>query len=164
MLRITAVTLALLATFLTAGCTTKVKTAPMVKVGSAPHAHPDEGPHEGCLIEWGGDSLHGEFTVDHAKKEAIVYILDDTATKAGNVKPEEITDLVLVIKNATPPATIQLKHDPMRSDAKGIAFAGTHESLAKEMEYKGELSGKVKGVPYSASFAEKAEHEHKDKK
>jgi hypothetical protein len=80
------------------------------------------------------------------------------------VKPEEITDLVLIIKNAEPPATIQLQHDPMRTDAKGIAFAGTHEALGKEMEFKGELSGKVKGKPYSASFAEKAGHDHKHEK
>jgi hypothetical protein len=151
----------------TAGCTSKPSASkPAAKAAGTSHAHPDEGPHEGCLIEWGGEDFHAEFTVDHDKKETVVYVLDSTGKKAGNVKPEEITDLVVIIKNVSPEAKIELKPDPMRTDAKGVAYVGTHEALGKVMEFKGDLSGKIKGTPHTASFAETAHagHDHKAEK
>ncbi len=39
------------------------------------HEHPEEGPHNGALAEWGDAEFHAEFTVNHEKKEARVYIL-----------------------------------------------------------------------------------------
>jgi len=144
--------------FLLYGCTPR--PAPR-NVAKHAHSHPEHGPHGGCLIEWGDEEYHGEFTVDHGKKETVVYILDETAAKAPDLKPEDITDLVVVIKNVTPQATIELKHDAARSGEKGIAFVGTHDALQKEMEFKGELSGKVKGKPYVHDFTEKAGHDHK---
>lgn len=134
---------------------------PSPKPGTkAMHAHPDHGPHGGTLIEWGDEEYHGEFTVDHARKETVVYILDGSATKAPDLKPEDLTELVVLLKNVSPPARVELKHDPERSSAKGIAFVGTHEALAREMEFRGELSGKIKGKPYVGDFAEKPGHKH----
>lgn len=134
---------------------------PSPKPTAKAHAHPEHGPHGGTLIEWGDEEYHGEFTVDHDKKETVVYVLDGSAAKAPDLKPEDLTDMVLVLKNASPQVRIELRYDPERSSEKGIAFVGTHEALAKEMEFRGELSGKIKGKPYVGDFAEKGDHQHK---
>jgi len=99
--------------------------------------------------------------VDHAKKQAVVYILDGSAGKAPDVAADKITDVKLTLGNAQPPVTIDLKHDATKSDAKGIAFVGTHDALGKEMEFKGTVNGKVNGKDYAGEFAEKADgHKH----
>ena len=50
------------------------------ETGEKDHGHPHgghgAGPHDGTLADWGGGKYHVEFTVDHDKKESIVYVLD----------------------------------------------------------------------------------------
>jgi hypothetical protein len=62
---------------------------------------------------------------------------------------------------------VTLKADPQEGDPKGQAsrFSGTHEKLAQEAEFKGEIAGTVGGTPYSGKFTEKGHdgHQH-DKK
>jgi hypothetical protein len=118
------------------------------------HVHADEGPHDGALASWGDDEFHAEFTVDHDKKQATIYILDDTATKAPKVAADKITEVKLAITSIKPPVTLDLKHDASKSDAKGIAFVGTHNALAIEMEFKGKISGKIDGKAFSGDFEE----------
>jgi hypothetical protein len=127
------------------------------------HSHPSHGPHKGALCDWGDEEYHAEFTVDHDKKEAVVYILDGTALKAPNVAADKITDVKLTINNVTPNVNLTLKHDPARSGPQGIAFAATHDEFGKKMEFKGIISGKVNGKDYTNDFEEK-EHDHKDEK
>ena len=151
--------------FAFAGCSPKPdvgKAKPDSKSGHA-HEHSEVWPHEGTLVEWGDEEYHPEFTVDHKAKQVTVYLLDGTAKKAPNVDAAKITDLKLTINNVAPPITVDLKHDPAKSGDKGIAFVATHDKFATEMEFKGNISGKVDGKPYSGDFAEKDEHHH-DKK
>src|SRR5687767_13476253 len=80
---------------LVAGCPAGVrkgtsKGETTTKKGHA-HEHPDEGPHGGALAEWGDEKYHAEFTVDHGKKQATVYILDGSAKKAAPIEAKEIT-------------------------------------------------------------------------
>src|SRR5690349_20268419 len=44
------------------------------KGGKEDHAH-GTGPHGGAVADWGGGKMHIEFTVDHDKQEATVYVL-----------------------------------------------------------------------------------------
>lgn len=122
--------------------------------------HPEEGPHGGALAEWGSEEYHAEFTVNHKEKKATVYILDGEVKKAVPIKAESIT---LTITNAGDArVTITLKADPQKDEPKGASsrFSGTHDALAKEMEFKGNISGKVDGKDYSGDFEEKP-HKHK---
>jgi hypothetical protein len=41
---------------------------------SHPHDH-GNGPHGGALADWSGGKFHAEFTVNHDRKEATVYLL-----------------------------------------------------------------------------------------
>lgn len=127
------------------------------------HNHPTEGPHGGALAEWGNEEFHAEFLVDHEKKEATVYILDGVADKSVPIKEDTLT---LVIKNVQPPANIVLKADPQKDDPKGRSsrFVGRHDSLTTEMEFEGEISGKIGDKNYTGDFKEKSHKGHKHKK
>lgn len=130
------------------------------------HAHPHEGPHGGCLGEWGDEEFHVEFTVDHKTKTVVVYVLDDSAKLAPKLDAAKITKMMLTVSNVQPPVTLELKPDAAKTDAKGIAFTATHDAFAKEMEFKGNISGLVDGKPYSGDFKETAHdgHDHDKKK
>ncbi len=130
------------------------------KGGTTPKGHPTKGPHEGTLIEFGEEEYHGEFTVDHDKKEAVVYILDSSAAKAADLPAGKIKRVNLKITNSEPPIDLDLTHDPKRSDAKGIAFAGLNIAFAKVMDFKGKVTMEIDGKPpYVGDFAEK-DHPH----
>jgi hypothetical protein len=145
-------TVALLAT----GCPVANRKGTGPKDGAAArkaHDHDETGPHGGPLAEWGEEEYHAEFTVDHAKKQATVYILDGNARKAAPIDVEAIT---LRLTSVEPHVPVTLKADPQEGDPKGQAsrFTGTHEALAGE-GLKGEISGTVAGTPYAGPFEEK---------
>ena len=63
----------------------------------------------------------------------------------------------LTISSVTPPVTVELTFDGSKSSEKGIAFVGTHDEFAKEVEFKGSVTGKVDGKTFSGDFEEKHE-------
>jgi hypothetical protein len=132
--------------------------------GKTPHVHdhPDHGPHGGALAEWGEEEYHAEFTVDHAKKQATVYILDGSAKKAAPIAAETIN---LTLTHAKPAVEITLKADPDKDDPKGKSsrFVGTHDKLGEERPFEGEISAKIDDKPYTGSFHEEEEDEHHKK-
>jgi hypothetical protein len=136
----------------TLGC---VPSSPSGKGPTQPvAAHPTEGPHGGPLIEWGEEEYHLEFTVDRAKKQTTVYVLDESATKATPIAAETLT---MTLKHVTPPVTITLKAEPMEGEAMGTSsrFVGTDDHLGEAGPFTGEVRGKVGKTPYSGKFEEK---------
>lgn len=153
--------LALSALTLSSGCSQRpISPSKKTDAKKPAHDHPDEGPHNGALAEW-GEKYHAEFTVNHDTKTATVFILDESAKKNVPIPADTIT---LTITNVKPPVQIPLKADPEKDDPKGQSsrFVGTHEKLATVMEFKGEISGKVGETPYVGTFEEKA-HDHEKK-
>lgn len=127
-------------------------------------AHAEEGPHGGVLAEWGEHEYHAEFTVDHKTKSIAIYVLDGEAKKAPKVEAGKISKVIVTITNVTPPLTLELKHDPAKSDTKGIAFVVTHDQFGKEMEFKGNINGTIDGSHYSGEFKEEGHGHDKGKK
>jgi hypothetical protein len=109
------------------------------------------GPHGGTLSDWGGGQYHVEFTVDHDKQEATIYILGDDEKTPSSIKAEEIQ---LSIK--APAFQIALKAFPQDGDPEGGSsrFVGKHENLGKVQEFAGTISGEVDGTPYTGDFVE----------
>jgi hypothetical protein len=129
-------------------------TKPAKKKGhSHDHDH-SEGPHGGVVTDFG--KYHVEFTVDHGKKQATVYILDDSMKKAV---PATIGEFKISIKS--PNFQVDLKADPLEGETKEKAsrYTATHDSFGKEQEFEGTFSGVIEGKPYTADFEEE---EHKD--
>src|SRR5262245_61308003 len=54
------------------------------------HGAHGAGPHGGTISDWGGGKYHVEFTVDHGKKEATVYILGDDEKTPAPVKASKL--------------------------------------------------------------------------
>lgn len=120
------------------------------------HTH-GAGPHDGTVADWGGGKYHVEFTVDHEKQQATVYILgSDEKTPS----PIDATSIELSIKD--PEMQVTLQASPQESDPQGKSsrFVGTHEKLAVVQEYAGTMTGVVDGTPYSGDFQEDAHGNH----
>ena len=137
---------------------------PVATSTSAKDAHVHDGhepgPHKGTLADWGGGKYHVEFTVDHDKQEATVYLLGDDEKSAVPIKTSTI---LLSIKS--PKFQIELAAAPLDGEAEGTAsrFVGKHENLGKEQEFAGSISGEVDGTPYVGDFKEEAHGDHSHK-
>jgi hypothetical protein len=124
------------------------------------HEH-GAGPHGGTLADWGGGKYHIEFTVDHEKQQATVYVLGSDEKTPTPIQPAE-GKLLLTI---TDPA-IQLDLLPQslagETDGKASCYVGQHEKLKVAKDYSGTISGEVDGTPYAGDFQEEA-HGHDQK-
>jgi len=123
----------------------------------ASHSGHGAGPSDGTLADWGGGKYHVEFTVDHDKQEATVYILGDDEKTASPITAEEIQ-----LSITEPPMQVALKAVPQEGDPEGSAsrYVGNHESLGVVQEYAGTMTGVVDGTPYSGDFKEQAHGAH----
>ncbi|EMB16463.1 hypothetical protein [Rhodopirellula europaea] len=121
----------------------------------AGHGH-GAGPHDGTIADWGGGKYHVEFTVDHDKTQATVYVLGADEKTATPIDAETI-DLAIT----DPQMSIMLEAVPEESDPPGKSsrFIGTHEKLGVVQEYAGTMTGVIDGTPYSGDFSEEA-HGH----
>jgi hypothetical protein len=127
-----------------------------------PHSGHGAGPHEGTLADWGGGKYHVEFTVDHDKKEAVVYVLgSDEKTPA----PVKTPDGKLLLTITEPATQIQLVASPLEGESDGASsrYTGTHETLGIVREFAGSISAEVDGTPYAGDFKEEPHgaHDHK---
>ena len=118
-----------------------------------PHGGHGAGPHDGTLADWGGGAYHVEFTVDHDRKEAVVYILGSDEKTA---EPIKATTVLLSI--TSPEFQVELTAMPLEGEADGLCsrFVGTHDSLGIVQEFQGTISGDIDGTPYVGEFNEEA--------
>jgi hypothetical protein len=114
------------------------------------HSH-GSGPNGGAIADWGGGKYHAEFTVDHDKKQATVYILDSNAKLPAPIKASE---LVLSIND--PEFDVELTPQPLEGETDGVSsrFVGQHDNLGIVQEFAGTISGEVDGMPYAGDFRE----------
>lgn len=144
----------------TATSTTDTPTAADAAVEGQPtddhsvsgHAH-GNGPHDGVIADWGGGKYHVEFTVDHDKTQATVYVLGNDEKTATAIDAKEI-EMTIV----DPEMLVTLKASPQDTDPAGKSsrYIGTHEKLGIVQEYEGTMTGVVEGTPYSGDFKEKS--------
>ena len=130
--------------------------------GGHSHAGHGAGPHDGTLADWGGGKYHVEFTVDHDKKEATIYVLGSDEKSPSPVKT---TDGKLLLSITEPAFQVELTASPLEGEADGTAsrYVGQHESLGIVREFAGTISAEIEGTPYAADFKEEPHgaHEHK---
>lgn len=134
-------------------------TQPAAAPKDAPkHAAHGTGPHEGAVADWGGGKFHVEFTVDHDKQEATVYVLGDDEKTATPIKAATI-----LLNINDPKFQVELAAAPLEGEADGKAsrFVGKHKNLGIVKEYAGTISGEVDGTPYAGDFKEEPHAEPK---
>lgn len=122
------------------------------------HAGHGAGPHDGTLADWGGGKYHVEFTVNHDKKEATVYILGSDEKTPEPIKTENV-----LLSISDPSIQAELVAVPLEGEAEGTSsrFVGTHDNLSIVQEYQGTISGQVDGTPYVGEFKEEP-HDHEE--
>lgn len=149
------------ASLLLAGCGSQpaANPSPATKA-EAPKAEHDHGagPHGGTIAEWGGGAYHIEFTVDHDKKESVVYVLGGDGKTPAPIKAEKV-----LLTISEPSFQVDLIAQPLDGEKEGAAsrFVGKHDSLGKVQEFAGSVTAEVDGTPYAGDFQEEA-HDHKD--
>ncbi len=148
------------------GCSQTPAPAPAPQTNSATpvqdKGHPAHGagPHGGALTDWGGGAYHVEFTVDHDKKEATVYIVGSDEKSPSPIKAQTIH---LTINE--PMTELDLTAKPLEGEAEGTSsrFVGTHDTIGIVREFAGTISGEIGGTPYTGDFKEEphgADHKH----
>lgn len=147
----------LLASTLVVGCGPKEEkegktTKPDAKKDAGEHHDHGAGPHGGAVGEWGDGNYHVEFTVDHGKKEATVYVLGSDGKSAAPVKADK-----LLLSINEPAFQVDLAASPEEGETGGVSsrFVGQHESLGIVREFAGTISGEVDGKPFAGDFEEK---------
>jgi len=137
------------------GCSEK--PAPVPATAPAPaaaggHSH-GAGPHGGAVADWGGGAYHVEFTVDHDKKEATVFVLGSDGHTTKPIKADKIT-----LSIDDPAFQVDLAAQPQEGEAAGESsrFVGQHDNLGIVREFSGSIAAALDGTPYAADFAEKA--------
>jgi len=105
------------------------------------------------VADWGGGKYHVEFTVDHEKKESIVYILGSDEKTAEPIKADTV-----LLSITDPNFQVELTANPLEGEADGMCsrFVGTHDKLGIVQEFQGTISGEVDGTPYVGEFKESA--------
>jgi len=135
------------------GCGSAPAPAPPVATDDHGPDHPAHGagPHGGTLTDWGGGAYHVEFTVDHDKKVATIYILGSDEKSPSPIKAEAIQ---LVIND--PMTELVLTAKPLEGEAAGTSsrFVGTHDTIGIVKEFAGTISGEIEGTPYTGDFKE----------
>jgi hypothetical protein len=120
------------------------------------HSH-GTGPHGGAVAHWGGSKYHAEFTVDHDKQEATVYILGSDAKTAAPIKAKDgqIAASITGVKDKGTFDVI-LKALPQEGDPEGKSsrFVGKHEKIGVVQEFEGTITGENDGTPYTGRFKE----------
>ena len=147
--------------FSLAGCGSSKPTPPSPpSKAEVPHEEHDHGagPHGGTIVEWGGGKYHLEFTVDHEKKESVVYVLGGDVKTLAPVKADK---LLLTINE--PSFQVDLAAQPLEGEGSGASsrFVGKHDSLGKVQKFAGSVTAEVDGTPYAGDFKEDAPS-HKD--
>lgn len=140
------------------GCGTSAPVPAKKAAVDTGHDHGHAAPHGGTVADWGGGAFHVEFTVDHPKKEATVYVLGSDGKTAAPVKTPKIRLILL-----DPATEIELTAKPLEGEAEGSSsrFVGTHDNLGIVKEFAGTISGEVAGTPYVGEFKEVAgDHGH----
>jgi hypothetical protein len=123
--------------------------------GEHGHSH-GSGPHDGTLADWGGGKYHVEFTVDHGKQEATVFILGSDEKSPSPIKADKV-----VLTIVDPSMQVDLLPMPLEGETTGASrFVGKHEGLGKVQEYQGTISGEIDGTPFSGDFKEEPHGDH----
>lgn len=150
---------------LTWGCGTEGAKPKAESAGHSEHehAHSDEGPHHGQLIELGKEEYHAEMLHDDLAHKITIYLLDGSAKKSVAIAEKELT---LNIVADGKPQQFKLPAMPLSEDSAGQSsrFELTDQTLCEALDdpkTTGRLNITIAGKPYAGEVSHDHEHEHK---
>jgi hypothetical protein len=135
------------------GCV-KVDSGTSTAAAGHDHAHAEEGPHGGHVIELGSETHHAELTHDDESHRIGVYLLDESAKAAAPIEAESVIINVTEDGKLTPyvlPAAPQ----PDDGDGKASYFELVSEPLcavicgeSKAESTRARISITIDGKPF----------------
>lgn len=154
-----------LATLLLAGCGTapdSSKSPPSAEShDDHDHAHPEEGPHHGHLVELGNEEYHAEVVHDNSAT-VTVYILDSSGQKAV---PIESPDVAVNLTHQGKAEQFKFAASPDKEDPAGKSsrFISRELHLANDMDAEGSAAKLVVTIN-GKQYTGKIDHDHADHK
>jgi hypothetical protein len=126
--------------------------------GESDHAHEDEGPHGGSLIELGNEEYHAEMVHDEQAGTVTIYVLD-SAAKTG--VPIDAAEVVINLKHEGRGEQFKLAGSADSADPAGKSsrFVSSDAELAADLDHEdadAELVVMIQGKPYRGAI----EHHH----
>ena len=119
------------------------------------HAPHGKGPNGGVIFDLG--KYHGEFTVDHDKKECTVLVIGDDEKTPTPVAAKELTVTTKESKTkdgkVVPPMTIKMLPKD-EAGGKASKFVGTDPGLGNVADFEGTVIGEIGGRPSQGEFKE----------
>ena len=145
------------------GGTTPVAGGGPPNIGGAvhDHAHPDEGPHHGDLVELGNEEFHAE--VVHGEDGSVsVYVLDSAAK---NAVPIDATELTINITHDGKAEQFKLPADRDTADPEGKSsrFSLRKDELASDLDSHdaaARLVVMINGKSYNGKISHHHDAEH----
>lgn len=131
------------------------------------HAHPEEGPHGGHLIELGNENYHVEIVDDEKAHKVTAYVLDSTAQQAVPIDATEITINAVVAGKPTQyklPAMPQSGETDGKSSRFELADEAMFEGVFEHKDSKARLLVSIDGKQYSGNIEHEDHQEHEHKK
>jgi hypothetical protein len=120
--------------------------------GDHPHG---KGPNGGVVLDLG--KYHGEFTVDHDKKECTILVLGNDEKTPTPVACKELTVTTKETKTkdgkVVPPMTIKMLPKD-EADGKASKFVGTDPGLGNVADFEGTVTAVIDGKPSTGEFKE----------
>ncbi len=133
------------------------------KAGEAGHAHAEEGPHKGHLIELGKEEYHAELTHDDATHKVTIYLLDGEVKKSVAIAEKELT-INLVVNGK--PIQFKLPAAPQSGDPAGQSsrFELSDKALCDGWDAPkstGRLNVMIAGKQFSGEINHEGHGDHK---
>ncbi|WP_437193634.1 hypothetical protein [Planctomicrobium sp. SH527] len=162
-----------LATLLLSGCGTAPDSgkapSPSSSAGSRDdhdHAHPEEGPHHGHLVELGNEEYHAEVVHEDETGTVTVYLLDGSAKTAV---PIDAGDVTINLSHEGKAEQFKLPASPDAGDPAGKSsrFVSQEKHLAQDLDAKGsaaKLVVTINGKQYTGKIEHDHDHDHADHK
>lgn len=124
--------------------------------------HPEEGPHNGHLIELGKEEYHAELLHDDATHTITLYVLDGAAKKAVPLTEKELTVNLVV---AGKPTQYKIPAKPQTDDPSGQSsrFELVDKTLCEALDEptsKARLMLTIAGKHYSGDMAHEEHDQH----
>jgi hypothetical protein len=151
------------------GCNRPAPTAPETTAesghdehGHAHHHHAAHGPHDGHLVELGGDeSYHAEWVHDEASGKTIIYLLAGDAETEVRTAAEKLT---VSVEGLAEPKTYEFTAVDADSEGKASRFESSDASVHVHLQTSGEgvtatIQAEIDGEMIQGKV-EKHEHDH----
>ena len=124
-------------------------------IGKEPEHTHGKGPNGGVMFDFG--KVHGEFSVDHDKKECTVLVIGDDEKTPVPVAAKDFTVTTKASKTKEGKVVAAMTIKMLPKDEKGgkaTKYVGTDPGLGNVADFEGTVLAEIDGKPSKGEFKE----------